>query len=157
MLLILLINEVVKLHGIPKYIILDRDTKFLNHFWRSLWKKFGTNLLYISAYHPQTDGQIEVVNKTLDNLLRCFATKRPRQWDLMLPRAEFAYNSVVNHSMSKSPFEIVYDHILPYYLDLAKIPESPLSSSKGEDFAITMTKIHEEVNKKLEASNQVYK
>lgn len=59
----------VKLHGIPKSITLDRDTKFLTYFQRSLYKKFGTNLLYSSTYHPQTDRQIEVVNKTFDNLL----------------------------------------------------------------------------------------
>ena len=58
----------------------------------------------------------------------------------MQPRAEFAYNSMVNRSTGKSLFEIVYGCILLHYLDLAKMHESPLSSSKGEDFAITMTK-----------------
>ena len=58
----------------------------------------------------------------------------------MLLRNEFTYNPVVNHSTSKSPFEIVYGHILPYYLDLAKVFKSPLSSSKRENFAVTITK-----------------
>ena len=75
----------------------------------------------------------------------------------MLPHVEFTYNFMINRSTSKRSFEIVYNRILPHYLDLAKVPESPLLSSKGEDFVITMTKIHKEVKKKLKTSNQVYK
>eukprot|EP00268_Persea_americana_P065959 TRINITY_DN8890_c0_g2_i3.p1 TRINITY_DN8890_c0_g2~~TRINITY_DN8890_c0_g2_i3.p1 ORF type:complete len:373 (-),score=59.96 TRINITY_DN8890_c0_g2_i3:911-2029(-) len=150
-------KEVVKHYGIPKTIISDRDTKFLSHFWRSLWKRIGTSLLYSSAYHPQTDGQTEVVNRTLGNLLRSFASKRPKQWDSALARAEFAYNSVVNRSTRKSPFEVVYGHVPAHYLDLAPIPESPMTSKKAEDFAVTMARIYEEVRNKLEVSNKVYR
>jgi hypothetical protein len=58
-------QEVLQLHGIPKTITSDRDTKFMSHFWRTLWRKFGTGILFSSAYHPQTDEQIEVVNQSL--------------------------------------------------------------------------------------------
>jgi hypothetical protein len=52
----LFFKEVIRLHGLPRSIVLDRDTKFIGHFWRTLWKKLGTNLLFSSAYHPQMDG-----------------------------------------------------------------------------------------------------
>ncbi|RDX61337.1 hypothetical protein CR513_60444, partial [Mucuna pruriens] len=63
-------KNMVRLHGLPRTIVLDRDTKFLGHFWRSLWSRFGTKLLFSTNSHPQMDGQIEVVNRTLGKLLR---------------------------------------------------------------------------------------
>ena len=61
----LFFSEVVRLNGMPISIVSERDTKFVGHFWRTLWKKLGTNLSLNSVYHPKTDGQTEVVNRSL--------------------------------------------------------------------------------------------
>jgi hypothetical protein len=74
-------RDVVILHGLPKSILSDRDMVFLGHFWRTLWKKLGTNLNFISSYHPQTNGKIKVVNRSLENILRSFVNENPKQWD----------------------------------------------------------------------------
>ena len=65
----LFLSEIVSLHDMPRIITLDRDTRFLGHFWRTLWKKMGTKLQFNSFYHPQTDGQTEVINQSLGKLI----------------------------------------------------------------------------------------
>jgi hypothetical protein len=82
----------------------DRDTKFVGHFWRNLWKKLGTILSFSSTYHPQTDGQIEVIKRSLGDLLRILVTEHHNQWDHILPLAEFTYNDSLNRSTRQSPF-----------------------------------------------------
>lgn len=68
-------KEIVKLHSVPKTIISGHDSKFVSHFWRVLWRKLETTLQFTSSYHPQIGGQIEVVNQSLENLLRSFVGK----------------------------------------------------------------------------------
>ncbi|GKA96409.1 putative reverse transcriptase domain-containing protein [Tanacetum coccineum] len=67
----LFFRDVYRLHSLPSFIVSDRDTRFLSHFWCSLWKMVNTQLNFSSAYYPHTNGQTEVVNKSLGNLLRC--------------------------------------------------------------------------------------
>ena len=99
-------QHVVKLHGIPRSIVNDRDSKFLSHFWRTLWKLIGTKLLFSTSLHPQTDGQNEVTNQTLGCLLRGLVSKTQKDWDIKLAHAEFAYNRSHSRTTKQSPFEI---------------------------------------------------
>ncbi len=103
----LFFKEVVRIHGLPLSIVSDRDVKFMSHFWKTLWKKLGTSMSFGSAYHPQTDGQTEVVNRTLGNLLRCLTKDYGQTWDVIISQAEYAYNHSKNRTTGKSPFEIV--------------------------------------------------
>lgn len=104
----LFLQEVIRLHAVPATIVSDRDVKFMSYFWKTLWAKMGTKLLFSSAFHPQTDGQTEVTNRSLGNLLRCLVADHAASWDFVLPQAEFAFNNSVNRSTGCTPFEVVY-------------------------------------------------
>jgi hypothetical protein len=80
------------------------DTKFVDHFWRTLWNKLGIDFSSSSAYQPQIDGKIEVVNKILGNVLRSLVTEHHNQWDQILPQAKFEYNDSPNRRTGNIPF-----------------------------------------------------
>ena len=88
----LFFREVVRLHGLPRTILSDRDAKFLRHFWKTLWAKLGTKLLFSTTCHPQIDGQPEVVNRSLSTFLRAFLKGSHKSWDEYLPHVQFSYN-----------------------------------------------------------------
>ena len=92
----------------PKTIVSHRDSKFLSSFWTTLWRLLNTKLLFSTSYHPETDGQTEVTNRTLRVILRTLVNKNTRDWDLKLCHAEFAYNRSPSYTTKYSPFECVY-------------------------------------------------
>ena len=85
---VLFLQEVVRLHGIVVSIVSDRHVKVVSYFWKTLWAKLRTKLMFFSAFHPQTDGQTEVTNKNLGNLLRCLVTDHVTSWDIVLPQGK---------------------------------------------------------------------
>jgi len=88
-------------------MVSDRDVKFVSYFWQTLCHKMGIKLKFSTAFHPQTDGQTEIVNIILENLLRCLVGKILKTWDLILPMAVYAYNGSVNRTIDLSLFEVV--------------------------------------------------
>jgi len=149
-------NEIVKLHGIPKTITSDRDVKFVGHFWRTLWRKLGTSLQFSSSHHPQTDGQTEVTNRSLGNLIRSIVGDKIRQWDLSLPQAEFAYNSSVNRTTGLSPFHVVYGKNPTSPLDLAPKPFNDRINEDAIARAENIQEIHKRVRDRIEHNNREY-
>ncbi|GJT13662.1 putative ribonuclease H-like domain-containing protein [Tanacetum coccineum] len=121
------VNSIVRLHGFPSTVVSDRDKVFISSFWQSLFKLQGTVLCMSSSYHPQTDGQTEVVNRTLEQYLRCFTGDKPKKWTEWLPWAEYSYNTSTHTSTKLMPFQIVYGRLppklVPYIRGTTKVQE----------------------------------
>ena len=101
-------NMVIKLHGMPRSIVSDRDPIFTSSFWKKLFELMGTRLKMSSSYHPQTDGQTEVTNRYLEQYLRAFTADNPKQWSRFLMWAEYHYNTSHHSAIGMTPFEAVY-------------------------------------------------
>ena len=147
-------KEIVRLHGIPKSMVSDRDSKFLSHFWLTLWRKLGTQLKFSTTCHPQTDGQTEVTNRTLGTLLRILVKKHLKNWDELLPHAEFAFNRVPSKSTQLSPFQVVYGYNPKSPLDLVPIPTPTKFSWEAEKRAKEIQDLHARVRDNIAKANE---
>src|SRR6202034_1926587 len=114
--------SVVRLHGMPERILSDRDPRFTAHFWKAFWAGFGTTLSMSTAYHPQTDGQTENANKTLEIMLRSVIDFSQNDWDEHLAAAELAINNSKSETTGFSPFYLFYGREARMPLDLALAP-----------------------------------
>ncbi|KAA3470803.1 DNA/RNA polymerases superfamily protein [Gossypium australe] len=111
----LYVFEIVRLHGVPTSIILDRDPRFTSRFWSKLHEALGTKLNFSTAFHPQIDGHSERVIQILEDMLRCCILKFKGNWEKYLLLAEFAYNnsyqsSIKMHHLKLFTEESVKDH-----------------------------------------------
>ena len=73
-------DNIYKLHGLSKSIVSDRDLVFTSNFWQGLFSQLNVGLMRSTTYHPQTDGQTKVVNKCLEQYLRCMIGDIPKEW-----------------------------------------------------------------------------
>jgi len=105
---LIFLTEIWPLHGLPETIISERDTRFTSNFWMSLMQLLQVKLNISTTFHPETDGQTERVNQTLEQYLRSYLSYQQDDWVSLLPFAEHAYNISVSKSAKASPFEINY-------------------------------------------------
>lgn len=117
-------DSIVRLHGLPEALISDRDPRFTAHFWRSFWAHMGTTLLMSTAYHPQTDGQTERANRTLETMLRSRVNFAQDDWDQHLAAAELACNTAVSPTTGYTPFFLCHGRHARLPLDAAIAPLS---------------------------------
>ena len=107
----LYVSEIVRLHGIPLLIVSDRDPWFMSRFWKELQSTFGMRLNFCTAFHPQTDGQLERVIQVLEDMLRGCVLDFLGSWDRYIPLMEFAYNNSYQSSIGMAPYEALCGRI----------------------------------------------
>ena len=104
----LYISEIVRLHGIPISIISNRDPRFTSRFWGKFQEALGTRLNFKTAFHPQTDGQSEIMIQVLEDMLRTCVIDYEGSWDRHIPLVEFEYNNSFQLSIGTAPYEALY-------------------------------------------------
>jgi transposase InsO family protein len=101
-------DQIVRLHGIPKTIISDWGTQFVACFWEQLHECLGNKLICSSSYHPQTNGQTERVNQIVEDMLWASILHFDKSWDKCLSMAEFSYNNSYQASFKMAPFDALH-------------------------------------------------
>lgn len=104
----LYLDYVWKLHGLPETVVSDRGTQFTSEFWKTLCDRLQIKLRYSTAYHPQTDGQMERLNAVMEQYLRAYTSYQQDDWVDLLPMAEFAANNQASETTQLSPFQANY-------------------------------------------------
>jgi len=106
----LLFTHIITNHGMPKYITSDRDKLFTSKFWKSLTDLMGIDHRLSTAYHPQTNGQTERTNQTVEQYLRHYINHDQNNWAHFLPMAQFAYNNAMHATTKEKPFFTNYGY-----------------------------------------------
>ncbi|KAJ0555261.1 putative nucleotidyltransferase, Ribonuclease H [Helianthus annuus] len=116
----IMLDSVFKLHGCPLNIVSDRDPIFMSLFWKEFLQLQGIDQALSTAYHPQSDGQTEVLNRCLETYLRCMTMANPNSWSQWLSLAEWWYNSTWHSAIGMSPFKALYGVEPPTHLPYVK-------------------------------------
>ena len=104
----LYVSEIVRLHGIPLSIVSDHDPWFTSRIWKELQSAFGTRLNFSTSFHPQTNGQSEIVIQVLEDMLRGCVLDFAGSSDRYIPLMKFSYNNSYQSSIGMAPYEVLY-------------------------------------------------
>ena len=99
----LFVDRVVNVYGLPEVIISDRDRRWATVFWKSVVANYGSVMALSSAHHPQTDGQTEILNAMIEQMLRAYVSSDKESWSRWLSVLTYSYNSSVHSSTKYSP------------------------------------------------------
>ncbi|KAJ9512230.1 hypothetical protein QJQ45_012792 [Haematococcus lacustris] len=141
----LFLEHVFRLHGMPRSVVSDRGPQFHNKFWAEVTKLLQVQVNLSSAYHPETDGQTERVNRVIEEMLRHFIRPDQRDWAEYLPLVEFAINNAWQESVRSAPFYLNYG----YHPRLAELLDLPQKVPQAHEFVRSMKKAVEQARQCL--------
>lgn len=149
----LFVENVVKLHGVPLKVLTDKGTEFCKKFAEAVCKIVSTMHHRTTAYHPQSNGQTERMNRVLEDMLRHYVNNRQDNWDKLLPMLEFAVNNSYQSSVDNTPF----------FLNYGKHPRTPadlhLPSDvpAAQDYVVQLKDALDRAKTCMRAAQQRYK
>ncbi|KAK4684314.1 putative transposase, partial [Tremellales sp. Uapishka_1] len=134
------VTHVFSKHGLPNDIISDRGSEFTSSFWKSLASNLGIQSNFSTAFHPQTDGQTERVNQSLEQYIRLYTNYKQSDWSKWLPLAEFAYNNTPHSTTTISPFMANkgFDPACAF-----NIPATASNNAEADQYAIDLSQLHQ--------------
>jgi hypothetical protein len=147
------LKHIVAQHGLPDEIISDRGSTFASKFWQELTAQLGVKSKLSTAYHPQTDGQTERTNQTLEQYLRCFVNYEQDDWVRWLPIAQIAYNSSTSETTKLTPFYANKGFEPNFHKELLPGP----GCEKGMIEADKMKELHDALHKEISFVQQKMK
>ena len=152
----LFVDNIWKHHGMPLRITTDRGPEFTNKFIAALCDMVGTMHCKSTAYHPQSDGQTERMNRVLEDMLRHYVNPRQNNWDELLSCADFAVNNAYQASTQDTPFYLNYGKHprLPSDLTLSSERKKAVKDAKAVDFIGNIEKAVAKAKVCLQAAQQ---
>ena len=137
------LQEIFRHHGVPEYIISDRDTKMTSKFWGQVMAQLGSLCNFTTAHRPQADGQTERVHRTAEEVLRQYISPDMRNWAELLPMVEFALNDSVHEGMSETPFFLTYGCHPNKPIDLALKTSNLMARKSAKEINLAIKKARE--------------
>jgi hypothetical protein len=147
-------NWVWQWGGLPYSIVSDRDSKFTSRLWQEFMEIWSVKSKMSTAFHPQTDGQTERMNRTLEEMLRHVINPAMDNWEQVLPQLQFAYNSSVQASTRVTPFMAAYGHEPRSPLTPVDAKSSPISHPAVSVLLEELSAVHARVKAALALAQQ---
>jgi hypothetical protein len=141
----IVLDRLIRYHGLPKVIISDRDKLFTSNYWKTLVGATGIHHKLSTAFHPQTDGQTERVNQTLEQYLRHYVNLAQNNWVSLLPTAQVAVNNMVHDTTGRTPFFANYGKHPNLFME----PRNHPKAQKAIDTVENLRKIHDEIRQNI--------
>ena len=148
-------HNVWKHHGLPSTVISDRGRQFASRFWKALCERLGIEWRLSTGFHPQTDGQTERFNATMEEYVRLYVNHHQDDWIDWLPLCEFAANNAASETTQISPFFATFRRDPGMNFDLDQLIENP-EQARTHEAAANLRKIHDLVRAEMTAAQFRY-
>jgi len=150
-LMYIILQELINNHGLSKEFITDRDKLFTSKFWETLTAELRINHKMLTTYHPQTNGQSEQMNQTVETYLRHYVNRNQNNWVQLLSTAQFAYNNTQNKTTEETPFRANCE----YNPKVCQEPQAHESQSQKAILNITeIKKLHKDLTNRIQQQSE---
>lgn len=153
----LFLSRIVSAHGLPEDIISDRGSVFTARFTQAVMKELKVTQNLSTAFHPQTDGQTERTNATLEQYLRCYINYQQDNWSDLLPMAEFCYNNTIHSSTNQTPFFALHGYHPRFNLQVPRVAASnPTAQTRLQTLKETQEDLQFHIKSAQESQERYY-